>query len=340
MEIESMMGESEPDIEATSDPAELYTLTAPSGLSVAWLAYGATLQSVRLPDGTHILARLNDPSNYTEAHPYIGPMIGRVANRISGASFAIDGTPYTVPANEVGHALHGGPEGFDRVVWDVAREGDELVFRHTSPDGHQGYPGNLDVTLRTRLSDRELRLQIIAITDAPTPVSLTHHGYWNPASLFGRPIDQLRLTSPADRYTVTDEALIPTGEIAPVDGTPFDFREMRAIGPTSMDVNLLVPGEGLRKMARLTDGVTTITLLSDYPGLQVFTGETLAGVGGMAARAGLALEPQYSPDSINRPVEGEDTILRPGEVYRHTIIYRFDGPDFETNANEFESDAP
>lgn len=328
MEIDSVMDDSEPDDESR----ELYALTAPSGLSATWLAHGATLQSVRLPNGTHILARLNDPEDYTGAHPYIGPMIGRVANRISGASFAIDGTPYTVSANEAGHALHGGPEGFDRLIWDVAREGDELVFRHTSPDGHQGYPGNLDVTLRARLSNTELRLQIIAITDAPTPVSLTHHGYWNPASLFGRPVDRLRLYSPADRYTVTDEALIPTGEIALVDGTPFDFREMRAIRSTSMDVNLLVPGEGLREMARLTDGVNTITLLSDYPGLQVFTGETLDGVGGMAARAGLALEPQYPPNSVNQPVDGEDTILRPGEVYRHTIIYRFDGPDFESYA--------
>ncbi len=331
-QIDHLMDVDETDRRSKPDPLQLFEQTAPSGLSVSWLAYGATLHSVRLPDGMHILARLNETEDYRGPHPYIGPMIGRVANRISDASFTIDGTDYIVAANEAGHALHGGPGGFDRVVWDVVREGDELVFRHTSPDGHQGYPGNLDVTLRTRLSGTELRLQHIAITDAPTPVSLTHHGYWNPASLFGQSVDRLRLISPADRYTVTDEALIPTGEVGSVEGTSFDFRQMRAIGPAVIDVNLLVPGTGLREMARLTDGTRTITLLSDYPGLQVFTGDTLGDVGGMEARAGLALEPQYPPDSVNHPVDSEDTILRPGEVYRHTIIYRFDGPGFESGA--------
>ncbi|MEM7729640.1 MAG: hypothetical protein AAF311_10245, partial [Pseudomonadota bacterium] len=210
----------------------------------------------------------------------------------------------------------------------VEREGDELVFRHTSPDGHQGYPGNVDVTLRTRVTDREITMVVVAITDAPTPLNITHHGYWNPSGLFVRPVDALILQSPADRFTVVDDALIPTGETRPVEGTPLDFRQARPIGEAPIDANLLVPGEGLREMATLSDGTRTLTILSDYPGLQVYTGEALAGVGGMVARAALALEPQYPPDAVNRPVEGEDTVLRPNEVYRHTIVYRFDGPGF------------
>ncbi|GHA96231.1 aldose 1-epimerase [Algimonas arctica] len=306
--------------------------TSPSGLTATWLPFGAHLISVRLPDGTDILAKHDLPETYQGAGPYLGSIIGRVANRIGGAAFTIDGQSYAIAHNDNGHALHSGPDGFDRQVWDVTQEGEELVFRHTSPAGDQGYPGNLDVTLRTRLSDNELQITFIAITDAPTPVNLSQHGYWNPTGLFDRRLDTLRLSSPADRYTEVGEDLIPTGMSPAVDGTPYDFRSPRRIGPDFIDVNLLVPGDGLREMAKLTDGMRSVTILSDYPGLQIYSGESLDAVAGMNARAALAMEPQYPPDAINQPVDGEDTILRPGEVYRHTIIYRFDGPGFEAAA--------
>lgn len=309
-------------------PYTPFTQKSASGLTATWLPFGAHLQSVQLPDGTSILAGYNAPEDYADGGPYLGSLIGRVANRINGASFAIDEQAYTVADNENGHTLHGGPNGFDRRVWDVRHEGEDRVFRHTSPAGHQGYPGNLDVTVRTTVSDRELRVKIIAITDAPTPVNLSQHGYWNPAGLFDRPIDQLQLTSPADRYTVVGDDLIPTGETRAVDDTAYDFRAMRPIGPAFLDVNLLVPGDGLREMAQLSDGVRSVTILSDYPGLQIYSGEALDGVASLSARGALAMEPQYPPDAVNQPVDGNDTILRPGEVYRHTIIYRFDGPGF------------
>lgn len=303
--------------------------THASGLTVSWLPFGAHLQSVRLPDGTEILAQYAAPDTYQGGGPYLGSLIGRVANRINGASFSIDEQNISVASNENGNALHGGPDGFDSRVWDVTREDEELVFRHTSPAGHQGYPGNLDVTVRTSLSARELRVKFIAITDAPTPVNLSQHGYWNPAGLFDRPLDQLRLTSPADRYTEVGETLIPTGSNPPVDGTTYDFRQERTIGPEFLDVNLLVSGEGLREMASLTDGTRTVTILSDYPGLQIYSGEALGTVAGISARGALAMEPQHPPDAVNQPVDSHDTILRAGEVYRHTIIYRFNGPGFD-----------
>jgi len=320
VEVERIAGE------AAVSPRTPIEQRSASGLTVQWLPYGGHLHSVRMPDGTEVLAHYEDPEDYRGGAPYLGGLIGRVGNRIAGATFAIDGQDFTVSANENGHALHAGPEGFDTRIWDVAREGEELVFRHTSPAGHQGYPGNLDVTVRATLGERELKIKFLAITDAPTPVNLTQHGYWNPSGRFNQPIDTLRLTSAADRYTQVDNNNIPTGLNPEVDLTPLDFREARPIGPEPIDINLMVPGEGLREMAHLSDGVRTITVLSDYPGLQLFTGEALQGIPGVSPRGALAIEPQYPPNAVNQPVDGHDTILRPGEVYRHTIIYRFDGP--------------
>lgn len=313
----------------SADPDAPIVQTHKSGLSVSWLPFGAHLQSVTLPDGTNILAHYASPADYHDDSAYLGSLIGRVANRIGGAAFTIDGERISVASNENGNTLHGGPDGFDRQLWETSREGEELVFRHSSPAGHQGYPGNLDVMIRTTVRGTDLRVRFIAYTDAPTPVNLTQHGYWNPAGLFDTPIDQLTLTSPADRFTAVDDNLIPTGETLPVERTPYDFRAARRIGPDFIDVNLLVPGEGLREMATLSDGMHSVTVLSDYPGLQLYSGEALGNVPGLTARGALAMEPQYPPDAINQPIGDQDTILRPGEVYRHTIIYRFDGPGFQ-----------
>jgi aldose 1-epimerase len=321
-------GEADTMTQASPSAHSLITQTHASGLTATWLPFGGHLQSVQLPNGTNILATLESLDDYQGGAPYLGSLIGRVANRIGGASFTVDGQTYRVVDNENGHALHGGPDGFDTRVWDVSVEGEEHVFRHTSPAGHQGYPGNLDVTVRTRLSARELQIKFIAVTDAPTPVNLSLHSYWNPTGLFDRPIDTLQLSTPADRYTEVDETLIPTGMSLPVDETIYDFRTARPIGPEFLDVNLLVPGQGVREMARLTDGVRSVTILSDYPGLQLYSGESLGEAAGMRGRSALAIEPQYPPDAINQPVDGKDTLLRPGDVYRHTIIYRFDGPEF------------
>ncbi|MGB3455968.1 MAG: aldose epimerase family protein [Litorimonas sp.] len=316
------------------DPFAPIVQRSASGLEATWIAHGAHLVSVRLPDGTPVLAGFSEPRLYADDHPYVGSLIGRTANRIRGAAFEVDGQAVSVAATEGANALHGGPDGFDAQVWEVDRDGEALMFRHTSPAGHQGYPGNLDVLVRAELDVRELRLSLIAWTDAPTPVNLTQHGYWNPTGLFIQPVDGLVLQSPADRVVAVDAALLPTGGTPSVERSPFDFRQARPIGAAPLDATLLVPGEGLREMASLTDGTRTLTLLSDYPGFQIYTGEALGTMDGFVARGGLALEPQYAPDAVNRPVDGQDTILRPGEVYRHNIVYRFDGLGFEAEETE------
>jgi aldose 1-epimerase len=216
----------------TRDPFTPITQKNASGLTATWLPYGAHLQSVTLPDGTNVLAQHPEPRAYKGGPAYVGSLIGRVGNRVKNGTFTIDEQTHIVTTTENGHALHSGPDGVNAQVWDVSREGEELVFRHTSPAGHQGYPGNLDVTIRTTVSDREVTVKFIAITDAPTPVNLSQHGYWNPTGLFDRPIDTLQLSSPADRFTAVDEALIPTGLTPPVARTPFDYRRARPIGTT------------------------------------------------------------------------------------------------------------
>ncbi|MGB6319036.1 MAG: hypothetical protein WBG08_10385, partial [Litorimonas sp.] len=162
------------------DPFAPIVQRSASGLEATWIAHGAHLVSVRLPDGTPVLAGFSEPRLYADDHPYVGSLIGRTANRIRGAAFEVDGQAVSVAATEGANALHGGPDGFDAQVWEVDRDGEALMFRHTSPAGHQGYPGNLDVLVRAELDVRELRLSLIAWTDAPTPVNLTQHGYWNP----------------------------------------------------------------------------------------------------------------------------------------------------------------
>lgn len=326
--------ETVPDMIASTDstpdttPFTVWTQTAQNGLSARWIGHGAHLISVTAPDGTPLLASLPTPDAYADDHPFLGSLIGPVANRIEGGRFELNGVTYDVPATENGHTLHSGPDGFDTQDWDVMEDRDALVLRYSSVAGEQNYPGNLDVTVRSTLSDRELRVEFTAITDAPTPVNLTQHGYWNPSGLFTSTIDTLTLHSPADRFVAVDAEAIPTGETPSVEGTAYDFREAREIGANATDVTLLVPGQGLREIASLSDGVRTLTILSDYPGFQIFTGETLSDVPSLIARGALALEPQYPPNAVNRPIDGHDTILRPGEVYRQTILYRFDGPGF------------
>ncbi len=314
-----------------TDPFTPIVQRSASGLEAQWIGHGAHLVSLRLPDGTPMIAGLPEPRLYAGQHPHVGSLVGRVANRIGGASFQIDGQTFDVTATEGGNALHAGPEGFDDQDWEVERDGEALLFRHSSPAGHQGYPGHVDVLVKAELGERELRLTLIAWTDAPTPVNLTQHGYWNPSGLFVRPVDGLVLQSPADRVVAVDAQLIPTGETPGVERTPYDFRESRPVGSAQMDATLLVPGEGLREMAVLSDGTRTMTVLSDYPGFQIYTGEALGELDGLAARGGLAIEPQYAPDAVNTPIDGQDTVLRPGEVYRHRIVYRFDGPGFPTD---------
>ena len=300
--------------------------TAPNGLTAEWLSYGATLARLTLPDGTDVTASLPDNAAYAGPHNYVGATVGPVANRISSGQFTVGGKACQLVTNERENTLHCGPEGMDRLLWRGGfKPNGQLVMRHAQDAGHQGYPAALDVEMTATLGEDFLRVSYRATVTDPAPVNITLHGYWNPAGVTGERVDDLFLQLPADRYTAVDADNIPTGESPTIAGTEFDYRKARAIGIQTLDANLLIPGEGLREMARIADGERTITVLSDYPGLQVYTGEGLSG-GGLRPRSAVALEPQYPPDAVNQPVDGEDTVLRPGEVYEHVIEFRFDGP--------------
>ncbi|KPF77859.1 aldose epimerase [alpha proteobacterium AAP81b] len=318
-----------------------------AGIEVAVLTLGATLQSVRVPDARGLVADVAlgfaDLAGYLGASGYVGASIGRVANRIAGGRFRLDGQDYRVPCNNGANSLHGGSEGFDRRVWEVVTASTTAVrLRLVSPHGDQFYPGELTVTADFAVADGGmLTIDYRATTDRPTLVNLTTHAYWNLAGEGSGNIDDHVLTCPADAYTPVDAALIPTGAIASVAGTPFDFRTGARLGDRihgadpqlrlagGIDHNLVFarqPAAATRRVARLADPASgrTLELWSNQPGLQVYSGNFLDGSStGKSGRAyargaGIALEPQMFPDTANRPDFGS-LGLAPGEVYAHAI---------------------
>jgi aldose 1-epimerase len=270
---------------------------------------------------------------------YLGGTIGRYANRIAGGRFPLDGREVVVGAADRGHSLHGGPDGFDRRVWDVvAHTADEVVLSLVSPDGDQGFPGAVSAQVRYRVAGDVVRVEMTATTDAPTVLNLTNHAYFNLDGEGAGTVDEHLLMIPADVFTPVDATAIPLGGHAPVAGTPLDFRDPTAVGVAvrrdhpqvldahGIDHNYVVSGAGLRVHATLESPRTgtRLELRSDQPGLQVYTGNFLDGsqpsTGGGRYRQGdgIALEPQLFPDSPNRP-EWPSAVLRPGEVYRATL---------------------
>ncbi len=300
-----------PNEQAPPGPLEPIVQTSRSGLSATWIADGAHLQSVRLPDGTQVLAGFAAPRDYAGDHPGLGSLVGRRELSLPLAEQA-DPTGEAAPVSD--DAPSGLSDRYRAAVWETDHDGETLIFRHTVPVGRPPDTGHLDLTIRTWLTDRELHVRLLAITDRPTPIALTQQGHWNVAGLSGVPIDELTLQSPTDQF-LTD------GETRPVENTPFDLRAARPVGTEPLDFDLVAPGEGIRPMVRLTDGLRTMTLLSDYPGVRIWTGEDLGRARRLSPRAALGLSPQYAPGEPGM-------ILLPGEVYRHTIIYRFDGPGF------------
>jgi aldose 1-epimerase len=318
-------------------------------LEVGVLAHGARLTSVRSPDRTgrvgDLLLGLADAAAYQADRAYLGASVGRFANRIAGGTFTLDGVAYKVPTNEPGAALHGGDGGFDAVPWEISKSSDSSVTLHrTSPDGENGFPGTLDVTVVYTVDGPDLSITHTAETDAPTVVNLTNHGYWNLAG--GGSIEGHRMQIRASHYLPVDEHLIPTGERAPVQDTPFDFRAPTAIGARLREAHPQLraargydhtfvldgaPGpEDLYAAARVHDPGSGryLEVFTDQPGVQFYSGNFLDGTivlrDGRPARQSDAfcLETQAFPDSPNQP-GFPSTVLRPGQLYRSRTLLRF-----------------
>jgi len=325
------------------------------GVSARILAYGATLQQFIAPDRdghpADIVLGLPDAGAYEAHETYFGVTVGRFANRIAGGTFTLDGKVYRLPLNDRANSLHGGTHGFDRQLWTVesvtSGKVASVVFTHVSPDGDSGYPGELHVKVAYSLDeDGDLQIAYSATTDRPTIVNMTNHALFNLAGEGGaRDAMGQVLTIPASRYTPVNKALIPTGELRPVAGTPFDFRAPRIIGASlrdggdaqlviahGYDHNFVVD-QGLtatpKPLARLEDPVSgrTLDVLSTEPGVQFYTGNFLdATVQGKHRHLyrmgdGVALEPQKFPDTPNQPSFGSARVDSE-HPYRHIMIYR------------------
>lgn len=274
---------------------------------------------------------------------YVGGTIGRYANRIGRGRFTLDGREVEVATQDRGNSLHGGPDGFDRQVWEVRDHRPGLaVLGLVSPTGHMGFPGTLDVTVTYQVVDNSVRITHEATTDAVTVVNLTNHAYFNLDGDGAGTVDDHLLTVEAEEFTPVDETGIPLGAHEPVAGTPFDFRVARPLGPAvrsahpqvtdahGIDHNLVIRGEGLRRAATLESARTRtrLEIWADQPGLQVYTGNFLDGrlrsADGVAYRQGdgIALEPQLHPDTPNHP-DWPSARLAPGERYRSTLEWRY-----------------
>ena len=341
---------------ADGGSVEAVSLTNAAGVTVRIISLGAAIQSVVVPDRDGVMAdvTLGYPTleGYLTNPDYFGATIGRVANRIAGGRFTLDGVIYRIPQNDGENALHGGAKGFDKVIWEIVEVKDgpqaSVTLRHVSPDGDQGYPGVLTVTATYALNaQNELSVDYEATTDRTTIVNLSNHAYWNMAGE-GSAAGAMGniLTIPAAEYTPTDAGAIPTGEFRRVDGTVFDFRTPTAVGARVRDVsdeqivfgggydhNWVIsrePSSHLRMVATLEDPASgrILELMSDQPGLQFYSGNFLSGsILGKAGRLyrqgdAVALEPQAFPDTPNRPEFGS-VRLEPGQRYRNRMVFRF-----------------
>ena len=333
---------------------ELYWLTNRNGMEASIMTYGGIVVSLTAPDRdgryADVVLGFDRLEDYLAGHPYFGALVGRYGNRIAKGKFTLDGKQYTLAVNNGENHLHGGIKGFDKAVWQargaIKKTGVELALAYTSADGEEGYPGNLAVKVVYTLTDsNELKIEYSATTDKPTPVNLTNHSYFNLAGQGSGDVLGHELTIAADRFTPIDKGLIPTGELRPVAGTPFDFRQPTAIGARieQADEQLKFGGgydhnfvlnkqqEGALELAARVYEPKSGRLMEVFttePGIQFYCGNFLDGTnvgkGGKAYkfRNGLCLETQHFPDSPNKP-EFPSVILRPGREYSTTTVYRF-----------------
>jgi aldose 1-epimerase len=315
-----------------------YTLTNIAGVEVSITDYGGAITSFKTPDrhGTpgDIVLGFNTLDDYMHNPRYFGALIGRHANRIANGQFSLNGNTYHLPQNNGRNHLHGGFKGFDKRAWTIRENGNSLHLSYFSKDGEESYPGNLNAFVDFTLLDNELRMHYRATTDRDTIVNLTNHSYFNLRGE-GTILDH-ELTLNADSFTPVTEELIPTGEIRSVEGTPMDFRQGKPIGlhigEVQYDHNFVLNNwdGSLRFAARLYEPMSgrILEIFTTEPGIQFYSGNFLDGsfIGrnGVAYQkyAGLCLEPQHFPDAPNHS-NFPSTVLRPGEEYNHTTIYRF-----------------
>lgn len=344
--------------EVEGERVYLFTLTNQNELEAKITNFGGIVTELHVPNSSGERADVvlgfdslegYRSDAYRESNPYFGAVVGRVANRIAEGTFALNGETYTLATNNGPNHLHGGDIGFDQKVWSaraqMSEAGPSLILNYTSPNGEEGYPGTLNVTvIYTLTNDDVLRFETVATTDQATPVNLTNHTYWNLSGEGSGDIlgHELRLSS--NWYTPADETLIPTGEIVSVQGTPFDFTDAKEVGADieqeavasidggDYDTNFVVNGElgELRLAAQLRDPASgrSMDLYVTQPGVQFYSGNfldgTLMGKGGAPYEryGGIALEPQHYPDTVNTP-HFPAVVLQPDNVYRQVIEYRF-----------------
>jgi aldose 1-epimerase len=339
-------------------PVDIYTLTNSRGMEVKILTYGGILQSIKVPDRrgrfANVTLGFDNLTDYVERNPYFGCITGRYANRIANGRFQLNGQTYQLPINNPPNSLHGGDIGFDKHVWAATplqdRHSVGLELRFTSPDGDQNYPGTLANKVTYTLTNRnEIRMdyksRLVGNSNLKTIINLTNHAYWNLAGEGSSDIYGHKLKINASHYTPVDATLIPTGEIASLDGSSLDFRRSTAIGARirdgsepqlvigrGYDHNWVLDrhGSGLELAARAVEPKSgrVLEVITDQPGIQFYSGNfldgTLVGTSGRMYRQGdgFALETQHYPDSPNHP-NFPSTVLAPGQLYKTTTIYKF-----------------
>ena len=318
----------EPFGPSSRGPVHTLLIGSPPGPVLEVLDLGATVHRLWVTGGDGVRRNVvlghASPEEYLASKDYLGGTIGRYANRIRGGRFPLDGREVQVATNEGANTLHGGPVGFDKVLWRVEEhEGDRLVLGLTSPDGDQGFPGELVVRALFAVTGSSVRLTLEATTDAATVVGLTSHVYWNLDG--GATIADHLLRVAAEDYLPTRDDGIPLDPV-PVTGD-FDLRELPRLGDREIDHNYVLSGSPAAALVSESTA-TRLDLVTDQPGLQVYTGISLDGSGrsttgaAYGKGAGLALEPQLFPDTPNRPDFGS-AVLRPGETYRSHVEWRF-----------------
>jgi aldose 1-epimerase len=333
---------------ADGKPARLFTLQD-NDLTVTITTYGARIVSLEAPDRkgvkTDIVLGYKTVADYeADKSTYFGAIVGRYGNRIAKGTFSLGGETYHIPLNNNANTLHGGTVGFDQKLWRGEKIPGGVEMTLVSPDGDMGYPGQLTVHVKYRLEGKSLRIDYSATTTRPTVVNLTNHSYFNLGGEASGTILEEKLTINADRFTPVDAGLIPTGKLAPVSGTPFDFRKPTAIGARIGDNNEQLkmgggydhnfvsngPAGTMKLAARVADPASgrTLTIRTTEPGVQFYSGNfldgTLTGYSGAkyVKHAGLALETQHFPDSPNEPAF-PSTVLKPGETLHSTTTFTF-----------------